>query len=157
MKLDFGSGRSPRAGSAALALEQTSHTAEKNRAGSAVISAGTSARAVEQSHPESLRMRTAELSFSSAARRERIFTPRPNKDEVAASPATGVLGGVDVTPQTASRVAPEVGSEKEHNSKLMGAVPASQSNSEFVTGPFSPLESVLRLFSKHKAPNVNPS
>ena len=156
MKLDFGSGRSPRAGSAALATEQSHRAAELSEAGSASIAAGTSARRVEESRTESFAVRTPELSFGSGARRERIFTPRPRKEVVAAS-AIELPGGTDGMQQITSPGGTEVEPEKELGGKHLGAAFASQFNSKAIPGSFSPLESVLRLFSRDKTPNTNPS
>ncbi len=156
MRLDFGLGRSPRAGSAALSSEEARHAAQQGGTGSTVIAAGRSARMADQSRSERTQIRMPELSINNTgSRRERIFKPRPQREEVTASSVASSRepDDADATPQTASLMRTEVDLEKDLDGKHPGAISASQPNSRWIAGSFSPFESVLRLFSKHKVPN----
>ena len=160
MKLDYGSGNSPRAGSAAFASEEA-HRAEKpGKVASAVTSAGRSARAASEcSRAEGVPVRAAGLSLNPGGRRERIFTPRPKLLEPAAQDgATEVepRSGVGATSQAISPVVADGGLQNQFQGNRAAFVPASETVSGVSAGLLFPLKSVLRLFSK-KAAGADPS
>ena len=151
----------PKAGSAALVSEKARGSTQSPTIASAIVNAGRSARiAKEQCDANPHPGRTSGLSIDLGRRRERIFTPRPKFEQVEA-PSSGIAAGpCSVSGTISPPLAPlsvEAGSENYAKGNRTVDVPASESDSRGSAGSFSPLKSVLRLFSKLKVAGADPS